>query len=201
MCRKGGAGVSFCDTCDYQLHESKRQPVSPDLHMSSLSPAPLDELVSYWSERLERETRPPSVSDVYGGRSFQEARATAAKLGAKLVVVSAGLGLIEASTPIPSLWLYGYGRRGRWRAVARAGCVFDRVLVAGCFQSIPFSPSLEDLVRDHPGPLLIALSQTYLDMLAPDLMALPAEHQCGSEFSPGRPSTGRPRLCAWSNAL
>ena len=165
----------------------KRQPVSPDLHMSSLSPAPLDELVSHWSERLERETRRHPASDVYGGRSFQEARATAAKLGAKLVVVSAGLGLIEASTPVPS---YGCtvmvgaddGVRSRvpdafsiaswWRAVSKASC---------------FSLSLEDLVRDHPGPLLIALSQTYLDMLTPDLMALPAEHLVRVRIFTGSP--------------
>ena len=127
-----------------------------------------------WTERLEREAHRYPASDVYGGRSFQEARATATRLSAKLVVVSAGLGLIEASTPIPS---YGCtvlvgaddGVQARvpgafsigswWRALSKASC---------------FSISLADLVREQPGPLLVALSQAYLEMLAPDLIALPA---------------------------
>lgn len=142
--------------------------------MSSLSPAPLDELATLWADRLGREARRYPASEIYGGRSFQEARSATAKLNAKLVVVSAGLGLIEASTPVPAYGCTvlvgaddgvqsrasdGFSIASWWRALSDAS---------------RFSVSLADLASEQPGPLLVALSQTYLQMLAPELMALPS---------------------------
>lgn len=92
---------------------------------------------------------------------------------AKLIIISAGLGLFEASTRIPA---YGCtvlvgaddGIRSRvdgnfsiaswWRALS---------------SSSHLSRSLEDFVRGQPGPLLVALSEAYIEMLAPELIALP----------------------------
>lgn len=150
----------------------KRRPVSPGLHMADLSAAPIEDLASDWGERLSKAPLRYSASEVYGGRNFQEARAAAVKLHARLVVVSAGLGLIDASTSIPA---YGctilVGARDSvqqrvsgefsvaswWRALAGAST---------------FSVSLKDVVRQESGPLLVALSEAYLEMLAPELMAL-----------------------------
>src|SRR3546814_11842009 len=90
-------------------------------------------------------------------------------------LVSAGLGLVEASTPIPA---YGCtvlvgaddGIQSRvdgtfsiaswWRALS---------------SSSHLSRSLEALMYDQSGPLLVALSEAYTEMLAPELIALPCD--------------------------
>jgi hypothetical protein len=141
--------------------------------MSSLPLAPLQDLASDWVARVANALACHPASDVYCGRSFQEARAAAATIDAKLIIVSAGLGLVEASTPIPA---YGCtvlvgaddGIQSRvdgnfsiaswWRALS---------------SSSHLSRSLEDMMRGQPGPLLVALSEAYIEMLAPELIALP----------------------------
>src|SRR3546814_4941684 len=77
-------------------------PIPPSLHMSSVPRAPLQDLACDWLGRVANAPSCHPASDVYCGRSFQEARAAAAAIDAKLIIVSAGLGLVEASTPIPA---------------------------------------------------------------------------------------------------
>lgn len=153
----------------------KRLPIPPSLHMSSLPRAPLQDIASDWVGRVANAPSCHPASDVYCGRSFQEARAAAAAIDAKLIIVSAGLGLVEASTPIPA---YGCtvlvgaddGIQSRvdgtfsiaswWRALS---------------SSSHLSRSLEDLMHGQSGPLLVALSEAYIEMLAPELIALPSD--------------------------
>ena len=151
----------------------KRRPVSPGLHMADMSAAPLEDLASHWGQRLSKEPLRYLASEVYGGRNFQEARTAATKLHAKLIVVSAGLGLIKASTPIPA-----YGCTvlvGARDSVQRR--VSGEFSIAAWWHALAgssaFSIPLENEVRQETGPLLIALSEVYLELLAPELMALP----------------------------
>lgn len=140
--------------------------------MSSLDPAPLGKLADTWGERVSSEAVLHPASEVYCGRSFQEARVAAEKLDAKLLIVSAGLGLVDASTHIPA-----YGCTVLLGAEdgiqSRVSGYFS---VASWWQALSsvsrFSVSLAKVVEEHQGPLLLALSEGYLEMLTPELIEL-----------------------------
>lgn len=80
----------------------KRRPVAPDMRMGSLPKASLDGLAGAWQQRLANEKVLHPATDLYGGRSFQEARSVANELRATLLIVSAGLGLIEGASAVPA---------------------------------------------------------------------------------------------------
>lgn len=140
--------------------------------MASLPNANLDDLAGAWRQRLANEKIRQPATGVYGGRNFQEARSAADELGATLLIVSAGLGLIDAATAIPA---YGctivVGAEDSVRSR-----VTDRFSLKAWWTAISkasvFSVDLARLVNQAEGPILIALPETYLEMLAPDLTAL-----------------------------
>ena len=68
---------------------------------SDLPKATLPELGGIWSGMIaaSRETQP--ARDLYCGRSFREAEGAAKIARGKLLVISAGLGLIDADTQVP----------------------------------------------------------------------------------------------------
>lgn len=151
----------------------KRQSVSDALRICTLRSAHLAELAAEWGERLSSaEVRFPA-HEIYGGRGFQEARAVARDLNAQLLVVSAGLGLIDASSEVPPY------------ACTILTDVPDSVAsrVDGAFSSSrwwtslvgasPFSVDFRELASGQDGMVLCALSDAYLDMIADDLLALP----------------------------
>lgn len=142
--------------------------------MAALPQADLDALARQWSRRLAAEpTRFPG-EDIYGGRGFREAAAAAKLLNAKHLVVSAGLGLIEVSTAVPPYActvLIDAPDSVRTRVIG----VFsvERWWKAVCKVS-PFAIALHDAVKDAHGPICAALSDAYIEMIAGDLLALPA---------------------------
>lgn len=140
--------------------------------MSSLSAAPLSELAGTWGERIANEPARYPAPDVYCGRSFQEARAAAAKIDAKLIIVSAGLGLVEASAHIPSYGctvLLGANDGVQGRATGDFSIVSWWRVLSNVSR---FSVSLADVVQNNADPVLVALSESYLEMLTPELIAL-----------------------------
>lgn len=152
----------------------KRKPVSDALHMAALPQADLDGLARQWSRRLAAEpTRFPG-EDIYGGRGFREAVTAADLLDAKLLVVSAGLGLIEVSTAVPPYActvLVDAPDSVRTRVTGAFSV--ERWWEALCRAS-PFAVALHDAVQDAQGPICAALSDAYIEMIAGDLLALPA---------------------------
>lgn len=160
--------------------------------MSSLSPASLSELADAWGEQIANEPARHPASEIYCGRSFQEARAAAQKIDAKLIVVSAGLGLVEASTPIP---VYGCTvLLGADDGVqARVAGDFSIATWWGALSRVSrFSNSLADLMREQSGPLLVALSEAYIEMLAPELIALPPSERDRVRIFTGSPTARMP---------
>lgn len=154
----------------------KRKPVSNGLHASSLATGDLLHLAEEWGRRLEMATELFPVVEVYGGRSFQEAKCVAQQVGADLFVVSAGLGLVSASNLIPS---YGC-------TVLDGAADSIEPKVQGCFSIVewwahlkrvsPFAVDLSDAVRSAgDGLILAALSESYIQMLSQDLVALSDE--------------------------
>lgn len=151
----------------------KRRFVQPGLHMGSFGAEPLVDLATRWCERLNSEMLRHPAYEIYGGRGFQEARSAAALLDADLLVVSAGLGLIDAAAHVPPYSCTVLDGA----ADAVKSRVSDEFTIEAWWRALSgastFSVSLKDLARTQPGPLLISLSETYLEMLAPDLATLP----------------------------
>lgn len=80
----------------------KRKPVPAGLHFSELSEGDLESVAKSWCTLLSRAPAEYEAAEIYGGRSFQDSVRAATELRAKLLIVSAGLGLIEASQKVPS---------------------------------------------------------------------------------------------------
>lgn len=151
----------------------KRKPVSDSLHVWSLPMGEIADVATAWCARIGSATSRYVAEDVYGGRGFQEAVTASALLDARLLVVSAGVGLIDASTKIPpyactiladsrdsigSRVSGGATPAEWWRALA------DRS---------PISLSIAGVAAGSTGLICAALSDTYIALLADDLLALP----------------------------
>ena len=106
---------------------------------------------------------------LYCGRGFREAERAAAIAEAKLFVLSAGLGLVEASTPIPAYSLT-LGRHMEDAIFRRVDDVPERwwsLVQSG-------SPFSTNLARET-GLILAALPRPYLELVAEDWAGWPAE--------------------------
>ena len=126
-----------------------------------------------WLNRLE--SVPASgltrASQLYAGRSFRRVRDVANDLGCRLFVISAGLGLLDGETKIPSydltLSATGHG--------ALSGRLTHAVRPSEWWLSLeasPFACSLEKICEGR-ARILIALTQSYADMFGASLAALP----------------------------
>ena len=155
----------------------KRKPVTSGLNAASLAIGDLAAVAQEWAGRLRAPAPYFPVLDLYGGRSFQEAKASAAGLRANMFVISAGLGLIDATGEIPSY------------ACTVASGAIDGIepRVLGNFSSAewwahlnqisPFTSSLASVFSGINSELcLAAISDTYIRMLSPDLLALADNH-------------------------
>jgi hypothetical protein len=144
--------------------------------MSSLPEARMMDLVGDWVGRLSAEEQGCPASDLYGGRSFREAAATAKRLDARFMVVSAGLGLIDADQCVPSY--------ACTVAVGAPDSVHSRAIDvlnnadwwAALSAASPFSKRVAETVATRRALVLAALSDVYLEMISDDLGALPPEH-------------------------
>lgn len=153
----------------------KRKPVTDSLRASSLLQANLVELAGRWCDRLALAKPRFPASQLYGGRAFREATAAAQAIDAPLYVVSAGLGLIGATTEVPSYACTvlldaedsiagrvtgGFVRSVWWEELSR---------------SSPFSDLLQHIISQSDGLVCAALSDAYLDMISSDLVELAAK--------------------------
>lgn len=143
--------------------------------MRALAPVCMSTLAADWSMRLAAESQRFPAIDIYGGRGFAEAVAAAEILGARLFVVSAGLGLIDASTMVPpyactvvanaadnvALKVTNRFTLGTWWATLR--------------DASPFNVILANVVRERDGLILAALSDAYINLISTDLLSLPLD--------------------------
>ncbi|PYD61779.1 hypothetical protein CFR73_01730 [Novacetimonas maltaceti] len=153
----------------------KRKPVAGHMRVSSLPPAATGDLAAAWAGRLRAEKDRFPALHIYGGRLFQDAIAAAGTLGARMLVISAGLGVVDADDVVPP---YGctvlagvadsisaratdaFSSREWWDALTRVS---------------PFSRMLGDAVTASDGLVCAALSDAYITMVAGDLEALPED--------------------------
>lgn len=153
----------------------KRKPIPDSLRVSALPQAPIAEVASDWVGRLSATVDLFPARDIYGGRSFQEALLAADLLDARLLIVSAGLGLVSADARVPPY--------ACTVVIDAPDSIVSRVTgyysIAGWWQELgavsPFSQSLASVVADSDGLICAALSDAYIKMIARDFCALPAE--------------------------
>lgn len=152
----------------------KRQPVAGGLHAGDLGQDELAVVAAEWGERLQSAVPRHPASSIYGGRSFRDSCVAADKAGANLLIVSAGLGLVEATAHVPSYActvLDGVHDS----IAARVTTDFSK---ADWWEELrrvsPYASSLSDLVGSRNGLILAAMSDGYIEMMLPDFLALPA---------------------------
>lgn len=90
--------ITIITTCTNR----KRRAASPQLQARSLPIGDVNAVVVAWRARLASATDLGVASELYAGRAFQESVQAAKVVGAKLMVVSAGLGLVDAEAQVPA---------------------------------------------------------------------------------------------------
>lgn len=151
----------------------KRKPVPAAQHASTLSKAAMPDIAAHWMRRLGASDQYYPAADLYGGRAFQEAVLAAGLLDARLMVVSAGLGLIDATQSVPPY--------ACTILIDAPDSISDRVTgdfsVQSWWQALnaasPYRQSLVDAAQEAGGLICAALSDLYIDMISDDLASLP----------------------------
>lgn len=151
----------------------KRKPVPANLHMRALPSASLSDLASDWAARLGAEIECFPAGEVYGGRGFREAAAASQALKARLLIVSAGLGLIDASTRIPPYACTILVDAPDCVAARVTGGVAAPDWWTALSRTSPFGVALNDAANDSSGLIFAALSDAYIEMISGELLALP----------------------------
>jgi hypothetical protein len=125
----------------------------------------LEELAHRWKQLLRQAPAKHVAQDLYAGRSFLEARRVANRLSAGLCVVSAGLGLIDATSRVPN-----------YNATVTLGSRLAAALRAGSHSSgawwrliEPTFPLARFLPLHPKHHCYLALPATYLALLEYDL--------------------------------
>lgn len=127
-----------------------------------------------WTSKVKSSTSQISALETYGGRTFIEAVAVTEKLQAELHVVSAGLGLVQASQNIPNYSLTvskGEGSIGNW-LLSQNKSPSDWWLALN--QQLGKSNAIRKIIKSSEG-VIFALPSTYLEMIEVELEKLPPD--------------------------
>lgn len=138
----------------------KRAPIPPGLHAATLPAGSADEVAAAWAERLQDAAAVAAAREVYCGRAFREAEAAARACGAKLQVISAGLGLVSADTSIPAY--------GLTLSASQADGVLRKTSdgPSAWWSALRGASPYNEALRDNEGLILAALPAPYLAMVA-----------------------------------
>jgi len=125
-----------------------------------------------WAQRLRAAKPIVPAGQLYGGRAFYDAARTSHFLGARLAVVSAGLGLVEGTTTVPSYSLTTITRDPDGILAKTASTASE------WWASIQAqSPFHTTAVETEDGLILAALSSNYLAMVADEWARWPSERR------------------------
>jgi hypothetical protein len=116
-----------------------------------------------------------AASEVYGGRGFREAATAADLLDARLMIASAGLGLIDAESQIPPYSCTVLTDAPDSIMSILAGDVTTKEWWQILRSASPFSLSLQEAAGASSGPVLVGLSEAYVEMVSEELLALAPE--------------------------
>lgn len=152
----------------------KRVLAGAGLRARGLSPGDVRAVAAAWNERIAGAKATTLASDLYCGRNFAEARLAADEAEARLLIASAGLGLVRADARVPSYDLT-VTRGSEDDVLARiapaaGGDAWWAALCAGAPRHTPLGDA-----TTGEGLIVVALPMAYLKMLEPDLVALAPE--------------------------
>lgn len=148
----------------------KRSPPLATLRARDLPAGEVSHVAAEWLGRLTAaDGSLTSANQLYCGRSFREAEGASDALGARLLIVSAGLGLVEAQVAVPSYNLT--------LSAESLDCVLRRARGSAreWWSAISSQSPFATGDVDSGGLILAALSRPYLDMIAADWVAWPKE--------------------------
>jgi hypothetical protein len=128
-----------------------------------------------WLRRLNDAEPACPAEDLYAGSAFGVVRKVARESGAPIFIVSAGLGLIAGRTRIPGYDLT-LSTRDNQSITRRVRDRFNRDLWWESVAKGRFATTWTEVFA-RGGLVLMAVSQSYAQLIAADLEALPPEHQ------------------------
>lgn len=172
----------------------KRAPADPTLSAKDLEGGSAQQVAAAWSERLQQAPPTTRAGNLYAGRGFTEANRAATHLDARLSIVSAGLGLVDATTEVPSYSLTTSAKDPDNVLKKTGGTSADWWDV---IQAVtPYASKAE---TDEIGLILAGLSSGYLAMVANEWSQWPTERLSRLRlFSKERPSGSAATLLpAW----
>lgn len=161
----------------------KRVASSASLLAQSLARGSLDEVSRRWEERVTLSERRVEAGRLYSGRQFHETLHAKVSLNAKMLIVSAGLGVVRSCDLVPSYSLTvtpGSLDSVLARIADEVTPADWWIAITKCPQFRPLDAALSD-ASDADGLILIALPSPYLNMVAHELV----------QFSPRRISRTR----------
>lgn len=138
----------------------------------------LNELASIWCSQLNRAGVSYRADALYAGRSFQDARKAASLLDARLLIASAGLGLIAASDCVTAYDLTVSPSGASILPTLRRlnANTADWWSIVNAMRGQP-TPVLSAMTEGDQGIWFIAMPSTYLAMITNELEQLPADAQ------------------------
>ncbi len=159
-----------------------------------------------WLARLAsapRERLTPS-RELYAGRTYQRIRALSEQAGYRLLVISAGLGLVESSTAVPSydLTLSPSAMHSLRTKIA------SRIVPSAWWEAVqqgPYATSVAALGKGN-GRVLVALTHSYAEMVGRSLASLPPSVRgrlriFGSGLAPHLPAVLHPQIIIYDGRL
>lgn len=161
-----------------------------------------------WLDRLSsapRENLTPS-RDLYVGRAYRRIRALSEETGCRLLVISAGLGLVDGTTAVPSydLTLSPSASHSLRTKIA------SRVSPSAWWEAVQLGPYATSIAAlgdgDGRGRALVALTHPYADMIGRSLASLPPSVRSrlrifGSGLSPHLPAALHPQIITYDGRL
>jgi hypothetical protein len=144
----------------------KRFKPAPENTPAGLTPAPQSELAAQWLQMIGEASPAAPPTGLYGGRAFGLARDLASDAGAKLFVISAGLGLVADTRALPAYSI----------TVARGAADSVQSKVLGSFSPSawfddlsdgPYSLKWPEIFSGEFGRVLVALTKPYAEMVTP----------------------------------
>ncbi|WP_313009368.1 MULTISPECIES: hypothetical protein [Stutzerimonas] len=152
----------------------KRMVDATPLRLPQRSFASLDEMTDAWINQIEAtEIRRLPAESLYAGRSVQDAKRAAARVNARLMFASTGLGLVEGDFPSP---LYNLTVGNDADSIRDALASLDAspsdwwTRLNGRYRmEAPIAAIASNATVDV---ILVALSASYIDLIRNDLLAI-----------------------------
>ncbi|PVX97677.1 hypothetical protein [Paraburkholderia unamae] len=153
---------------------TNRKRVNSGLSLSEIEiSGPLASVAGRWAKAIGKVSPSRQAQDVYAGRSFVEARRVAEVLNGTLHVISAGLGVVDASDSIPSYDLTVAGGTGSLKPLLARLSKEPADWWSALTAELGEQSSVRALLGRHADSMaFFALPGSYVELIEQDLASL-----------------------------